>query len=285
MATNYWRQATELPGVAARPPNKWVSLARLANKEDDCEGTFWESRYKSIAAVDDDALLATWAYVDLNRVAAEVAADSQSGQVFIYFSWSGTLERTSMQEITARDLLSAFLELRRMSPEFSDWTEERLNNNPPRLLRLQRLMALFRAFRVPWAPSSFIIGKFVQPDDSRYASMLRRLADEIPEGPNRSMRLTETDLPALFQVLYEYRERLDSGLCYTGGFLEASGGCLYAIRKIDRVNGGIRANLAVIEDLLVEIICPDDVVFSVEQMVRDHDYPDVNLNEIDDDWF
>ena len=107
----------------------------------------------------------------------------------------------------------------------------------------------------------------------------------IPEGPNRSMRLTETDLPALFQVLYEYRERLDSGLCYTGGFLEASGGCLYAIRKIDRVNGGIRANLAVIEDLLVEIICPDDVVFSVEQMVRDHDYPDVNLNEIDDDWF
>ena len=49
-------------------------LARLANKEDDCKGTFWESRYKSIAILDEEALLATCAYIDLNPVAAGVAA-------------------------------------------------------------------------------------------------------------------------------------------------------------------------------------------------------------------
>lgn len=195
------------------------------------------------------------------------------------------MTRISAQEITAQDLLLAFLEFRRMCPEFSDWTEERLGNTPALLFRLQRLMALFRAFRIPWAPSRFVNGHFVRPDDSRYASMLRELAEEMPEVGKGYMTFRENDLAALFQVLYEYRERLDSGLCYTGGFLEASGGCLYAIRKIDRVNSGIRANLAVIEDLLVEIICPDDVVFSIEQMVRDFDYPDVDLNDIDDDWF
>lgn len=31
-------------------------LARLANKEDNCKGTFWEARYKSIAIDDDEAL-------------------------------------------------------------------------------------------------------------------------------------------------------------------------------------------------------------------------------------
>ena len=31
-------------------------LARLANKEDRCKGTFWESRYKSIAILDEEAL-------------------------------------------------------------------------------------------------------------------------------------------------------------------------------------------------------------------------------------
>jgi REP element-mobilizing transposase RayT len=48
-------------------------LARMANKEDDCKGTFWESRYKSIAILDEEALLATCAYIDLNPVAAGVA--------------------------------------------------------------------------------------------------------------------------------------------------------------------------------------------------------------------
>ena len=48
-------------------------LARLANKEDDGKGTFWEARYKSIAILDEQALLATCAYIDLNPFAAGIA--------------------------------------------------------------------------------------------------------------------------------------------------------------------------------------------------------------------
>jgi REP element-mobilizing transposase RayT len=53
-------------------------LARLANKEDECKGTFWESRYKSIAILDEEALLATCTYIDLNPVAAGVASAPES---------------------------------------------------------------------------------------------------------------------------------------------------------------------------------------------------------------
>jgi hypothetical protein len=55
-------------------------LARLANKEDDCKGTFWESRYKSIAILDEEALLATCAYIDLNPVAAGIAAAPETSK-------------------------------------------------------------------------------------------------------------------------------------------------------------------------------------------------------------
>ena len=55
-------------------------LARMANKEDGCKGTFWESRYKSIAILDDEALLATCAYIDLNPVAAGLAATPETSQ-------------------------------------------------------------------------------------------------------------------------------------------------------------------------------------------------------------
>jgi len=49
-------------------------LARMANKEEGCKGTFWEGRFKSIAVLDEEALLATCAYIDLNPVAAGLAA-------------------------------------------------------------------------------------------------------------------------------------------------------------------------------------------------------------------
>ena len=55
-------------------------LARMANKEDECKGTFWESRYKSIAILDEEALLAACAYIDLNPVAAGIAAAPETSR-------------------------------------------------------------------------------------------------------------------------------------------------------------------------------------------------------------
>ena len=48
-------------------------LARMANKEDETRGAFWASRFKSIAILDNEALLATCAYIDLNPFAAGIA--------------------------------------------------------------------------------------------------------------------------------------------------------------------------------------------------------------------
>ena len=48
-------------------------LARLANRQDQMRGAFFEGRFKSVAILDEEALLTVCAYIDLNPVAAGIA--------------------------------------------------------------------------------------------------------------------------------------------------------------------------------------------------------------------
>ncbi len=78
----------DVPGVAAAREQLqsigWFMkclkepLARLANRQDSTRGAFFEARFKSVAILDDESLLAASAHIDLSAVAAEIAEVPQA---------------------------------------------------------------------------------------------------------------------------------------------------------------------------------------------------------------
>jgi REP element-mobilizing transposase RayT len=55
-------------------------IARMANKQDECTGAFWQGRFRAQRIIDEAALLACCMYVDLNPIRAAIAETPETSK-------------------------------------------------------------------------------------------------------------------------------------------------------------------------------------------------------------
>ncbi|MFI5387051.1 MAG: hypothetical protein ACHQ50_13135 [Fimbriimonadales bacterium] len=192
--------------------------------------------------------------------------------------------------ISARELLEHYLEFNGLTPNKENWSEKSLATNPPRLVRFQRLVALFKAFGIETEVSSFHKGEFIDVKNPAYRPLLVRIRSEVDDeviaqhlDPQSQQHWA--DLRHVFEQLLAYRVRLRAVLDFSGGVLEATPLYYYAHQKIGEINRAIRPHLGIVEDLLVELISPTDAKFDVTDLARDFGYPLVDLSDLDLDWW
>ncbi|WP_338768324.1 hypothetical protein WAF17_07575 [Bernardetia sp. ABR2-2B] len=202
---------------------------------------------------------------------------------------------------TVKDFLEIYLQFVDLVPKQSEWNEEAISSNPPRLYRLQQLKSLMKAFDIgenlskDFKNGSFLRGrgafeyKLINNDVEKYVDNLesqsykerkkRQLEDyKIQNG--RSLSFT-------FTKFLDVIERADNLLKINSGVMEAStimGG--YTVNKVwDLANSIDKEKLDEVKDLLCSMIDSEQKTFSQKILTEKYNFPDVDLEEIDMDWW
>lgn len=194
---------------------------------------------------------------------------------------------------TVKDFLNKFNEFKAMVPNCNEWNSRSLKSNEPRLYRLKELESLLKAFEIgsdllndyqnrkflekreisDFEPIIKDIEKYALNDDfekERYKSELERI---------QSTRWFEM----LIQNFMRFSEEMRNILKFNSGVLEAGFVMSrYTIGKTQKLLNGIDlTELNEIEDLLCKVLDPKNRVFTKNELIQKHDFPNVDLDSID----
>ena len=185
---------------------------------------------------------------------------------------------------TAKDVLDLYLEFEGMQPEQDTWSEEKLQDDPPRFYRFKMLQSLFRAFELGDI-REFDEGTFVSKRKIEdYGTLIKQMKLELKNITKfrKGEDITLKEIAFLFRKLMDYRRRWDRVIDFSSGLLACSAKYRYAFYKINQVNSEIQDNISPIIDILTAIMSPIGEVKSQKELLTHFDYPDVDLSDIDE---
>jgi hypothetical protein len=201
-------------------------LSRMVNKAEKCTGSFFEGRYKSIAILDEDALLSVCAYIDLNPVAAGIAVVPEQSE---HTSVKSRVEHVAEQQRTddLREVMSGSVAASRAARGLEDslWLvpiEDRRRVDSPREGMLEGFTLANYLVLVEYTGRMFREGK--AQISSELAGLFERLGSSADCWQARMDKLCSGRLFGRFMA--SSRERLRSAAQSLGvHHLANLGGC------------------------------------------------------------
>lgn len=187
-------------------------------------------------------------------------------------------------KFTARSILDAYFELLGYEPDPSKWSEDKFADNPPRLVRLRRLVALLKAYDICCAPAKLATGGFLKVDDQHYGRLIEHALEGL-SPPFRKSALEDNFPRSYYQTLMAFRLQMQPVIKYSQNYLEGSGWWIVAIFQIQQSEKAIRQEAEKLDNILAAILSPERREFTQTELERDHGFPKDNLGAIDSDWW
>jgi hypothetical protein len=187
---------------------------------------------------------------------------------------------------TSKDILDIYLELVCLEPDKTKWDEDLLDIHEPELYRFKILKSLFRAFDLGEI-KDFDQGSFIEqskPED--YSFLTKKIISDLGTKPGLaySQALSLSDIAYMFQTWLLQLEECEKVITGYSWMIMVSEQTYYTFHKIKEVNMAIRQSTTDMVTIMSSMISPSGETFTRDELVRNFDFPDIDLAEIDAEW-
>jgi hypothetical protein len=199
-------------------------------------------------------------------------------------------------QCTAPDLLEKIIEFTNMTPDPEEWSFERQKSNEPRFVRLEQIQALMNAFipeliyskGIRESIEAFYSGDFMRSRQIKdYRKLLETIDKTIAKSDfrtDRKQKIYVSDLRNNYCSLLNYYLKLNSLINHNKSMMEISYPYFFPYILTNSISDSLSSKARKLKPILALFIDPFKRKYTVDELIKQFDFPDVDLIDLDLDW-
>ncbi|UTW63062.1 hypothetical protein KFE98_02590 [bacterium SCSIO 12741] len=248
-----------------------------------------EQRFGEASAI-EHKLGSTYYFYENQKMV--ISWNNSNDQLFGIYLGENVIKQTQFR---VKDFLDKYYEFKAMTPNYNEWNAKSLKYNKPRFYRFKELESLMVAFDIgndlltDFKNRKFLNHRTLEDfrpiveDIERYVSQngFEKLRWERERERLKDIR----SFGMLVQIFMRFSEEMRNLLNFNSGWLESgSVTSRYSIHKTHQLLKSIDLQeLHEIEHLLCKLIDPKERTFTKSELIKNYEFPDVDLHSIDMD--
>jgi hypothetical protein len=221
-----------------------------------------------------------------------VAWDNTKDQISGIYIGDNIIQQT---EFRIKDFLDKYYEFKAMVPNYKEWNSKSLRQNSSRYYRFKELESLLSAFNIgtdlleDYQNRNFLNNRNLADFEPMVKNIEKYAVNNSFEKERYTVEFqrfrSARDFSMVIQEFMRFSEEMRNILKFNSGWLETGSiSSRYLIYKTQKLLDNIDlTELREIEALLGKVLDPKDKVFTKYELIKNYDFPDVDLHTIDID--